>query len=435
MHRLILGLLWTVCSCSSIETGPASPPIETGASVPVSASSSTVPLAEDAVSDALARWDRSIEAGHKKAQSQPTDWSGLASVTTGHMQRARLTGDYADYAAAEKALAEAFVRAGEGNGPFVLRASLNATLHRLGEVERDLDHVADWPAAGLHKPSKVLVQRAAFDFHQGRIDEAKKGFNRALQMQARPLAPLAGLALVHRRTGDLQSAEGLYEDILGLLESEVGEPVAWTHLQLGLLDLDRGRYAEAEDHYSAADRALPGYWLVHEHIAEIQLLSGRRAEAIALYERVIADTDGSPEFLDALAEIRREDGDDSAAAALAARALAAYEARLAQFPEATYGHALDHFLAFGPPDRALAMAEKNHSLRPNGPAKVGLMEALVGADKATAAASLADEWLASQWRSAEGHAAAAEAFAAVGRTEDAELQRAAARAMNPRVFD
>ena len=36
-----------------------------------------------------------------------------------------------------------------------------------------------------------------------------------------------------------------------------------------------------------------------------------------------------------------------------------------RFPEATWGHALRHYLEFGPYDVAVDLAEKNWNLRPN----------------------------------------------------------------------
>ena len=254
-------------------------------------------------------------------------------------------------------------------------------------------------------------------------------------MQPGGIAALAGLAQIHWKTGDFDSADGLHQDIAKILRRVKGEPLAWTHLQLGLMDLDRGRYEEALAHYRDADTVVPGYWLVHEHIAEVTLLLRDRALAAAIYDKVIEDTHGSPEFLDARAEMLREDGDEPGAAALIARAREAYEARLARFPEATYGHALDHFLTFGPVDRAVDLAEKNHALRPNGEAKTKLIQAWMQAGKKAEAAVLADELAASSWRTAEGHAAIAAAWDAVGRTQEAGTQRAAALAINPRVLD
>ncbi len=411
-----IALCALLAACAPDPAPPdAAPPAAGSAAVAPAPTPSQGPLrlAEgDGLATALARTAASVAGGRAKAADQPTDWSGWASAASALLQRARLTGSYDDYAAAEEALEAAFARATPGTGPFVLRARLNATLHRLDRVDADLDVVKDWPAAGLHKPSRAVAVRAGVDFQRGRIDDAKRGWAEAMRLQSGWPTPVAGLALAHWKTGDFESAEGLYGDCLALLGDSPGEPLAWTHLQLGLMDLDRERYAEALAHYVDADAALPGYWLVHEHIAEVLRLLGRRDEARALYARVVADTGGAPEFLDAQAEMAREDGDEDAARALIARSRAKYEARLERFPEATYGHALDHFGTFGPPARALELARKNHALRPGGDAKTGLVEALLAAGEAAEAAKVADELEASAWDTADSRAAIAAARAA-----------------------
>ena len=86
-------------------------------------------------------------------------------------------------------------------------------------------------------------------------------------------------ALVDWRTGHFDQADRRFADALDTFHGVSPEPVAWLHLQRGLLDLDRGRDAEAAVHYAAADAALDGWWLVEEHLAELDMRSGRWARA------------------------------------------------------------------------------------------------------------------------------------------------------------
>jgi thioredoxin-like negative regulator of GroEL len=90
------------------------------------------------------------------------------------------------------------------------------------------------------------------------------------------------------------------------------------------------------------------------------------------------------------------------------RARKVYEERLAAFPEATWGHALDHWLAHGDPAEALEMARKNHDNRPNGEAKLGLVQALHKAGQTAEAKALLEEVRASRYRSPEIDEIAAE---------------------------
>jgi Xaa-Pro aminopeptidase len=83
-----------------------------------------------------------------------------------------------------------------------------------------------------------------------------------------------------------------------------------------------------------------------------------------MYADLVART-GNPEFMDALARLLRARGEEARAQAWIAAARRVHEQRLALFPEASWGHALGHFLDFGEPEIAVTLAEMNWRLRPN----------------------------------------------------------------------
>jgi hypothetical protein len=76
-----------------------------------------------------------------------------------------------------------------------------------------------------------------------------------------------------------------------------------------------------------------------------------------------------------------------------------------KLPEASYGHALEHFLEFPHPDhrrsadakRAVDVARKNVALRPNGEAKTRLAQAYVRAGPIAEARADIAKVLASKW--------------------------------------
>ena len=155
----------------------------------------------------------------------------------------------------------------------------------------------------------------------------------------------------------------------------------------------------------------------------------------ALYADIIARTD-NPEFMDAVAGIHRAAGRTEAAAPLIARADAIYEAQLLRFPEAAYGHALEHFLEFGAdPKRTVTLAEANHRTRPNAEAKISLARAYLQAGRKDDARKAIDEALATPWNTADLHAVAAEVLTATGDAAAASEQRRLALAINPAVLD
>lgn len=377
--------------------------------------------------------DETLAAVLRRAESQPKSWLALDKAAGLYLSRARLTGDYGDYAKAEQVLERAFAIAGEGAGPIARRIDLNFTLHRLDRVAADIERLAK-KAVQLPQDARALADlRAELAFQTGDYEAAGRGFELALAADEN-VTTQARLALYRWKTGDFADAEALYAKAIAGQRGVASEPLAWLHLQLGLMDLERGRWDDALAHYRDADAVLAGYWLIEEHIAEILTLQGETEEARARYEDIVART-GNAEFMDALAGIAEAKGDAEAASQWAARARGIYEAQLARFPEAAYGHALDHFLDFGEPARAVELAEANHRTRPNAEAKLSLARAYLKAGRVADARAAVEDALKTRWNTADLHAIASEVLAAAGAAERAAEERAKALALNPRAFD
>ena len=382
----------------------------------------------------LDRLDRSISQIEVRSLGTPGDWLGRSRLAGGLMARARLTGSYDDYARAEQVLADAMAVAPVGGGPLLNRSSLHFSLHRLPAAAADLEAAAALPPLIRPRPEVLLQRRGALALELGNYPEARRLLEESVALKP-GMTNLSGLALWHWKTGDLDGAERLYDRAEDRYLGRPNEPRAWMDLQRGLLDLDRGRYPEALAHYRDAEHHLPGWYLVDEHIAEAVRLLGRREEARSIYLRVVAST-GNPEFMDALADMAREDGDDAAAQDWVDRAHAAYEAQLDRFPEAASGHALGHFLDFGQaPGRALDIARQNHDNRPNVAAKALLAQAALEAGQLAEARQVVEDALANLGRSADLHAVAAEVYGALGEADAASQQQQLALRFNPRVLD
>jgi hypothetical protein len=424
MVRVLFSLI-LLGGCTCAEPQPGGEPAPLAAVVKSPPASSEPALAW---ADALSAVDQRL-AVH--ADRDDATHQGLAAQLL--LSRARLTGSYDDYARAEDHVNRAFAASAAGGGSYLTRASLNYSLHRLDRVEADLDAAAG--AVLVDKPTQaaIALARGKLRLHQGRYAEARTLVQTAIDLRPVPQpTALATLGLIYWRTGAFDDADALYADALEGVSRKPSEARAWLHLQRGLLDLDRGRYDDALVHYEAAGAVLSGWYLVDEHIAEVYVLTGRSKEARPIYARVAEETK-SPEFYDALAAL--DASNEDASQAWVALAREAYEAQLKRFPEAAYGHALGHYQEFGPPERALELAEANVKVRPYGAAATSLIEARLAAGKAQDAADLADATLRTTWKSADLHAAAADAFDAVQRADDAAAQRDLAKAINPHVFD
>ncbi len=420
---LILGFLVEVAvvGCGGREAPTAA--AESGASTQPEARATETVSYDEVLAQARDRARRAEDVAMRKASSALV----LGRAAAEHMRVARLTGDYADYDAARRMLDLAF---GLENAvpPVLLRAQLNASLHRLEAARQDL---ARWrparPSDGDRAAAELLAANVAFA--AGEYARAHDGYQAALALRETPGA-LAALAHYTWQTGVFDGAQALYAKSMRHYEPGAGEPRAWTHLQLGLMDLERGRLDDALAHYRDADAELPGYWLVVEHIAEVLARLGRRAEAEAIYRRVIATT-RNPELMDALAELALAEGDRETAAQWIEQARSAHDERMALFPEAARGHALHHHLAFGDAFTAVQLAEANHATRPNAEAKVLLAKAYLRADRPHDARVVIDAALRTPIRTVDLHTTAAETYRALGEDSAAQEQLALARAIDP----
>jgi tetratricopeptide (TPR) repeat protein len=377
----------------------------------------------------LAELDAQIAKTQARAAADSKSWLVLEKLAGLYLRRAKLSGDYDDYGKAEQALADAFARAPAGTGPVLTRAQLNLSMHRLDRVEPDLDTMA--AALLIDQPTQAVIagMRGDLAMQRGNYPLAQQLLDEALALD-RNTTSLSRKALWLWQTGEFEAAEAHYRDALALIVGDHPDTRAWVHLQLGLMDLDRGRLDDAFVHYRDAAGELSGWWLIDEHVAEIAALTGRNGQARTLYDSIVARTDKG-EFMDALAELERSEGDEPGAQPWIERARARFEDELARWPEASYGHALGHFLAFGPPARALELAEANHRLRPNAEAKRDLAQARLDVDDVAGAKTIIDEALATPVERADLLWLAASIHARAGDASKADHLRTQALAIDP----
>jgi tetratricopeptide (TPR) repeat protein len=308
-----------------------------------------------------------LEGQIAEAAAAPVDLESATKHAFFSYRKATLTGEYADFQAAEKAIEAAIAAVGPSEDLLFLEASFHLKMHRLARARETLARMGD--RAGEPRMHAFAADLA---YQEGRYAEAGEGYRAA--RRSRSWDNLARLAFFESRTGNLAAAEKLYLEAQDELTVKEMRSWAWVELQRGLLDLDFGRPAKALEHYRRAEEGYSGWWLIEEHIAEALGQLGRRQEAVELYRRIL-EKNRSPEFLSALAALL-EESDPAAAAELDREALAGFEKQSALYPEAALGHYLEHRLERGNADQALLeMARRNVALRPGGEARLLLARA------------------------------------------------------------
>jgi tetratricopeptide (TPR) repeat protein len=372
--------------------------------------------------------DRRSEKLRERADKRTDDWLTRMYLGNLLLERARLTNRLEDFVRLEALLDDALAIAPKGSGPVLLAARFNFTLHRLDVAERHLDTIDGRAIPQADEQMFARALRAEIALQRGQYEAAFAELT-AIAAVARPLVDTT-LALYHANTGDPLKADALLAEALeSTLEKDV-QRRAWIKLQRGIIAMDRGELLPALKHLRDADAELSGWWLVHEHIAEVYGRLGNHDKAIAIYEELVRTAD-LPQHMDALASLYRHTGKPQEADELIARAAARWEQQIARFPEAATGHALQHHLQFGAPERALELALANHEARPGGDAQVSLARAYLRAGKAAEALAVVERALASPYRTPRLHDVAAKAHAALGNTAAAEQQTSLCLAMNP----
>lgn len=382
-----------------------------------------------AYADELAAADRTVLQAETQYRSD--GWSAAPAAISAYLERARLSGRYEDYAAADRILAAAQGAAGAA-ALCHAAARLHFSLHRLERAAESLAACDDHAALPTGPRGELLELAGELAYLRGRYREALRIYRQALARNE-TLSGLARLARYHAATGAPVEALALLDRADRLYHGTSNRPRAWLALQRGLIALGRGGWDEAHAHYLHAQRLLPGWWLAREHEAEVLALQGRTAPAIAIYREVVAAT-GHPEYMDAIARLLLPDQPGEAREWIA-RARAGHERRAALLPGAAADHALDHYLAFGSAAEALALARANFRRRPHGESAIGLVAALARAGELAAAEAEVRKALASGWDTAELHAAAAQIFALRGLHAEAESAGRAARARHPQALD
>jgi hypothetical protein len=270
-------------------------------------------------------------------------------------------------------------------------------------------------------------------FFRGDMAGAAAQYARGAQERGAPGIALreAVLAMAQARFADADTA--LLRAVVGDRRS-APQLLAKAAMQLGTHAMAQGEWEKADQWFALADRIFPGYWLTAAYRAQALALAGDPKTAAARMA-AIAEASHSAEVMDATAMLYRSLGDGANSRRWADRAGALWAERLRLLPEAAYGHALEHELAFGTPERALDLAQKNVAQRPYGEARLLLASALLmnnRPDDALAEIARAEK---SGWRSAPLYAVKAEAAALAGRPRESQKARERAEAINPRIFD
>jgi tetratricopeptide (TPR) repeat protein len=299
----------------------------------------TAVTSDNAFAEELARVDATIESIQRLVVANERSWLPLEKLASAHLNRARLTGDVNDYRAAIDAIDRAFLRSGDKSGPFVTRASINVAVHRFDQAINDLEIASK--ALLIDKDTVQVIDSLYADalLQTDRIFEARTLYEQ-LDASTPSMTSAVRLAHWHSGQGEHQTAKQWLdiadERFLGTSAYALG----WLQLQHGVVHLEQQQLNEARRYFEMANDTFPGYWLIEEHIAEVDTLQGRLEQAESRYRDIVART-RLPQMMIALADVletRDSDGNQTEIASLRDQSQSLIDAINEDLPELLAGH-------------------------------------------------------------------------------------------------
>lgn len=381
---------------------------------------------------ALSAADTTIDRARRQLAQKPGEWLREEALARALIARFRLTARYDDLAVADRLLDAGLSRAPDPAGPVQSRVNLSLLVHRLPEAEVALARMRRWAVPFPAEKADVLAFSGDIAQQRGFPQQALRTY-----AQAEALAPGGGIelrqAVLLGKTGERDEAKRRVEALLARrLQAPRG--LAELALQRAQLSYAEGDWDDAGRWVAAADKLFPGYWFTQAYVAQQLALTGKKDEAARLYAAA-ADASGSPEVMDALAQLLRLEGRRDESLAWWTKADAVWRRRLALFPEAAALHAAEHALIGGRPQEALALATGDVARRPHGQTIAVLARALILAGRPAQAIVELDRAEKQGWVSAGLLMLRSEAAAATGDGEASDEARRRAEAINPRAAD
>jgi tetratricopeptide (TPR) repeat protein len=227
------------------------------------------------------------------------DFISLTLLGQFYLQQARTTGDIASYGRAEAALLEALeILPGYPAAEAGLASARYAQHDFIGALELGQELYQANP-----RMTGLLATIGDAQLSLGRYEQAAATYQELFVRTPSPslLARLAHQAELH---GNPDEALKLMQRAAGeaLFNNVAKEEMAWYLIRLGDLHFNAGQIDSAEEHYQAALRIYPDYYLALADLGKARAAQGRRENAIQFYEQAIAIIP-QPDFLAALGDL------------------------------------------------------------------------------------------------------------------------------------
>jgi tetratricopeptide (TPR) repeat protein len=237
----------------------------------------------------------------QRVEASPEDAEALMLLGLAYQQRARETGDPSFYPRSEAALRQSLAIVPDNDLAVTGLAALAALRHRFGDARALAERARElnpFSAEALGILGDALVEL-------GRYEEAFAAFDR--------MAGLKPSLTSYARVSYGRELLGRRRDAVAAMNLAVragsanAENAAWTLVQLGHLQFDRGSLPLAEGAYRDALVRLPGYVHARAGLARIEAARGRYDLASEIYRQAL-DALPLPQYAIALGDVLQASG-------------------------------------------------------------------------------------------------------------------------------
>lgn len=260
------------------------------------------------VANASAQSNGVVSFWADRVAADPADYIAHHKLAGAYLRRARETGDSADYAHADAAVAESLRLSPDGNfAATVILANLQNARHEFAEA------VATAREAIAIDPRSAAGYAALGDSQLalGLYADARATYE-GVVASAPGLTSFSRLAHTLEIQGDTADAELAWQNAFGTDSGRSLENTAWAYVQYGDFHFRLGRIAAARTQYAAAADVFRVYIHALAGSAQVLAAEGEFGESIALYEAVV-DRQPLPDDLAALGDVYAAAGlDDDA---------------------------------------------------------------------------------------------------------------------------
>lgn len=387
-------------------------------------------VAAPAAANGLARIDRAIAFHRERSARDPTDFITPALLAAAYLDKARVTGEAAVYAAAAAAAERSLATRADHVPALVVLATVRLGQHRFRDAETNARRAAT--LAPTSPDAAAVLGDALLEI--GDLAGSRAAYA-ILERHVSGLPALGRRASWREATGDTAGALADWTAAIAAGRERDAPPrdLAWAHRQRGAHHFARGRFAAAEADYQAAAALAPEDDRTEAALAELHAAEQRFAEALAAYERLAARV-ARPELAQEVGDLYAFVNRPEDARAWHDRAEAGYR-RAAASGDVRYHHHLASFYAdVRPrPAEAVVWARKDLELRQSSAAWDALAWALYRNGDHAAARHAIDAALASGVKDPHLLHHAALIYAASGDDGPGAAFLREAYALNPRL--